>query len=566
MKKLSLRSKLWLGFGSLLAILMVVAGVGYKSAVDNRSLVRSVQRSVAQQNLAAAIELAVEKERVGGRNVLLHDDDAYLRTSRAEFDRRMADLKALLTSAASRERVEQIGEKNAAYTDFINQAFAKHRAGDQAGALEIYYGPPAQKVTAELKQSSDDLVGWFGKQATESGAEQVAQSSRSIPLILIFSGLGLAVGVTVASLLARSIISSISPIAKGMASISNHDLCIPDVEVHSQDELGRLSESLNTMKANLSRMVHSITLSAEQLAAATEEIAQGAKQSSTSAHSEADQATQTASAMAEMSAAVREVAGHAQRASEASAHSAEAARLGGKVADDALATMSNIANSTRNAADRVLELGRSSEKIGNIVEVITEIAGQTNLLALNAAIEAARAGEQGRGFAVVAGEVRRLAERTTAATQEIATMIQAIQAETRVAVEAIEKGNREVELGVQKTGESGRALTEIIALSEQVGHMIAQIATASSQQLGAVEQISSSVSQISNLTQASSATADQTADACGNLSALASEMHRLVNEFCIQDSANASDRRSPGSAPMRAGRAEAYRSLRPAAT
>jgi len=134
--------------------------------------------------------------------------------------------------------------------------------------------------------------------------------------------------------------------------------------------------------------------------------------------------------------------------------------------EQTLVKMKVIAESVRETAGKVEELGKRSDQIGRIVGVINDIADQTNLLALNAAIEAARAGEQGRGFAVVADEVRKLAERTTMSTKEIATMIEAVQGDTRLAVEAMEQGTRQVAKGVATTQKAGEALKEIIHMSQ----------------------------------------------------------------------------------------------------
>jgi len=544
MTNLSLRVKLWICCGSLLAILFLVGGIGYRAASVTESLVKTVQSVNHKQSLASSIELAIEKEKVGGRDAVFHSDTQSLVSARSDFHHHMDELRPLLTTPTSHQLFEQIEAANANYCRFVDDEIQLHQSGEDAKAIEVMYGPTTQTARADLKKSTEELLNWFGKQAADAEAEEVAVSKQSALWTLIFSCLGLLCGTILSTILVRSLIASILPLTSAMHQIASHNLSVADVEVTTHDELGQAAEALNTMKANLVRMVNSIVLSAEQLAAATEEIALSAKQSSAGAHSEAEQAGQAAAAMHEMSAAVREVAGHAQNASQASTRAADAARMGGKVSEETLSTMNAIAVSTSHAAERIVELGKSSEKIGNIVAVITEIAGQTNLLALNAAIEAARAGEQGRGFAVVAGEVRRLAERTAAATQEIAAMIEQIQGETKLAVEAIEKGNLEVELGVRKTNAAGESLSEIIRLSEEVGGMVAQIATAASQQEGASEQINTSVSQISFLTQQTSANAGQTADACVNLSTLASELHRLVNVFRVEDSAAVFDRHS----------------------
>ena len=326
----------------------------------------------------------------------------------------------------------------------------------------------------------------------------------------------------------RRLTTRLKDIAEGEGDLTKR------LEISNQDELGEASSWFNLFMDKLQEVMRRVAANTHQLASAAEEISATADQSADSARTQAEQTQQIASAMQEMSGTVNEVSGNSQQASEAAHEAAETAREGGKTVEQSLSSMRNIADSTRNVAGRVGELGKSSEQIGKIIAVIEDIADQTNLLALNAAIEAARAGEQGRGFAVVADEVRKLAERTTKATKEIASMIEGIQNETRAAVQAMEVSSREVDAGIERTAVGGKALREIIEMADHVGSMISQIATAATRQSGAMAAVNANVAQISGLTKESSSAAEQTAKACSDLSNLASDLQHLVGQFKIE--------------------------------
>ena len=346
----------------------------------------------------------------------------------------------------------------------------------------------------------------------------------------------------VGMLLTKSISASMAGMSGMIQEIAANNLAIEDLEVTSDDEMGQAGEALNRMKNNLREIIQAIAGTAEHVASASEEISSSASQQSQSAETQKDQTTQVATALQEMSATVLQVSENSGKAADASSKAAETARHGGTIVDQTLAKMRTIAESVSNTAKKVGELGKSSDQIGRIIGVIDDIADQTNLLALNAAIEAARAGEQGRGFAVVADEVRKLAERTTSATKEIAQMIRTVQEETKVAVAAMEAGTRQVEEGVQTTAQAGDSLKEIIHTSEQVGEMITHIATAATEQSSTTEEINNNMEQIATLVKESADGAQQSAKACQDLSGLALDLQKMVGNFKLQGSGDGSGR------------------------
>ncbi len=295
-----------------------------------------------------------------------------------------------------------------------------------------------------------------------------------------------------------------------------------------QGYINNLAESLESLVIQVTESVSATASAASQISSSTEEMAAGIQEQS-------QQTTEVAGAVEEMTKTILETSQNSSAASDAAKNAGDIAREGGKVVSETIEGMIRIAEVVQNTAITVQELGNSSDQIGEIIQVIDDIADQTNLLALNAAIEAARAGEQGRGFAVVADEVRKLAERTTKATKEIASMIKQIQKTTSGAVTSMAEGTKVVENGKVLADKAGQSLTQIIKGAENVVDISVQVAAASEEQSSTSEQISKSIEAINNVTNQSSSGIQQIAQAAEDLNKLTNNLELLIKKFNVSN-------------------------------
>ena len=269
----------------------------------------------------------------------------------------------------------------------------------------------------------------------------------------------------------------------------------------------------------------------ERVSSATEQLSAQVDQSNQGAETQKDRMTETATAMEEMNATVLEVA---KNASEAASNADDAKSRAAQGADVVGRVVSSITEINERAGDMkgsLDELGNQAEGIGQIMNVISDIADQTNLLALNAAIEAARAGDAGRGFAVVADEVRKLAEKTMAATREVGEAITSIQSGTRNNISNMDEVARVIEQSTELATESGDSLGNIVTIAESTADQVRAIATASEEQAATSEEINRGTEEVTRISAETSDTMDQAANALVELSAMTTELAAIVEEM-----------------------------------
>lgn len=301
----------------------------------------------------------------------------------------------------------------------------------------------------------------------------------------------------------------------------------------TEDFTGTIADSINYSVDQLRDLVATINLTAGQVAGAVQDTQATAMHLAQASEHQAQQIAEASTAINQMAQSIDQVSANAAESSAVAERSVEIANKGNEVVHNTIHGMDNIREQIQDTAKRIKRLGESSQEIGDIISLIDDIADQTNILALNAAIQASMAGDAGRGFAVVADEVQLLAERSSAATRQIETLVRTIQADTNEAVISMEQTTTEVVRGARLAQDAGVALEEIEGVSKTLAALIQSISNAAQQQTSSAGQISLTMNVIQQITTQTSSGSTATAESIGNLAKMASQLRRSVSGFTL---------------------------------
>ena len=312
------------------------------------------------------------------------------------------------------------------------------------------------------------------------------------------------------------------------------DLAEGDLRVHAsvtENFTGAIADSINFAIDQMRGLVSNINRVSVQVARATDETQTTARNLAKASEHQAREITAASTAINEMAVSIDHVSSNAAESAGVADRAVQIANKGNEVVRATISGMDNIRGQIQETSKRIKRLGESSQEIGDIVSLINDIADQTNILSLNAAIQASMAGDAGRGFAVVADEVQRLAERSSAATKQIAALVKTIQTDTNEAVISMEQTTAEVVNGAKRAQDAGVALEEIENVSTSLAELIQNISNAARQQAASAGHVSNTMNVIQGITSQTAQNSEATAKSIGDLAKMAKEMRVSVEGF-----------------------------------
>ncbi len=513
LRKLRIGTRLALGFGAILLLMMAVVVGGTLLTKQSRDTLAGVLRDAsAKESLAAAMKAISLEQSVRIRNVGLQSeikamqvDEDQARKLGKSYHEMVERMEKLNLSPSERQFLESLVALERQIDEPLRQALGMSTSFRAEEAAKIIVGE-LDPITQKMQSNLDQLIGLQKTANREAIQEAVIAGDR---LALWIYGVELAVliaAVFVAWGITRSITRPLA-FSVGIAQrVAAGDLT-SRIRSEGRDEAAQLLVALRGMNEGLARMVLQIRQGAESIAVGAGQVAAGNQSLSSRTEEHASSIEETASTLEEFTTTVKQNAEHAKQASALAATASVTAQKGGEVVGKVVTTMQ--------------EVSESSRRISDIIAVIDGISFQTNILALNAAVEAARAGEQGRGFAVVASEVRSLAQRSAASAKEIRGLI--------------ESSVGRVEAGAKLVEQAGKTMDELVGNVKRVAEIMTEIASASHEQSSGIEQINKAITQMDTVVQMNASLVEEATAAATSMAHQATALARSVAQFRIEE-------------------------------